>query len=54
MHMAFIRDSVLEAKNVPVTIPAKYSDYTNVFLSDSTAELPERTGINNHPIKMTF
>ena len=46
--------SVLEAKNVPVTIFAKYSDYTNVFLSDSVAELSKRTDINDHPIKMTF
>ena len=45
---------VLKAKNVPVTIPAKYLDYTNVFPSDSTAELYERTGINDHSIEMTF
>ena len=43
---------VLKAENVPVTIPAKYSHYTNVFLSDSAAELLERTGINDHPISL--
>ena len=36
-----------------VTIPSKYPDYTNVFLSDSALELPEHTGINNHLIDLT-
>ena len=44
VHEASIRGSVSEAKNVPVTIPAEYSDYTDVFPSDSAAELPEPTG----------
>ena len=33
-------------------IPAEYSDFSNVFSSDSAAELPEHTGINNHPINL--
>ena len=33
-------------------IPAKYSDFSNIFSSDSAAELPEHTGINNHPIDL--
>ena len=33
-------------------IPAKYSDFSNVFSSDSAVELPEYTGINNHPINL--
>ena len=33
-------------------IPAEYSDFSNVFSLDSTAELPEHTRINNHPINL--
>ena len=33
-------------------IPAKYSDFSNVFSSDSVAELPEHTEINDCPIKL--
>ena len=58
--------SILEATNIhlfcqaqiaslnveEVTIPAEYSDYTDVFSSDSAAELPEHTGINDHPIDL--
>ena len=33
-------------------IPAKYSNFSNVFFSDSAAELPEHTGINDHPINL--
>ena len=35
-----------------VTIPSKYADYTDVFSPDSVAELPEHTGINDHPINL--
>ena len=35
-----------------VTIPAEYLDYTDVFSPDSAAELPEHTGINDHPIDL--
>ena len=31
-------------------IPAEYSDFSNVFSSDSAVELPEHTKINDHPI----
>ena len=68
VHIASLLDSISEAKNVhpsrqaqiasleveEVTIPAEYSDYTDVFSPDSAAELPEHTGINNHPIDLTF
>ena len=40
----------LNAKEV--TIPAEYSDYTEVFFSETAAELPEHTGINDHPIDL--
>ena len=33
-------------------IPAEYSDFSNFFSSDSTVELLEYTGINNHPINL--
>ena len=35
-------------------VSAKHSDYTNVSSLYSTTQLPERTGINDHPIKMIF
>ena len=33
---------------------AEYLEHTDAFSPDSTAELPERTGINDHPIEMTL
>ena len=42
----------LDIEEVPVTIPAEYSDYTDVFPSDSATALPKYTGINNHPINL--
>ena len=33
-------------------ILAEYSNYSNVFLAENTAELPENTGINKHAIKL--
>ncbi len=36
----------------PTEIPAKYSDYTNVFSSDLAMELPENTGMNEHAIEL--
>ena len=33
-------------------LPTKYSNFSNVFSSNSAAELPEYTGINNHPINL--
>ena len=31
-------------------ISVECSDFSNIFSSDSVAELPEHTGINNHSI----
>ena len=33
-------------------IPTEYSNFSNVFSSDSAAELPEHNGINDHPIDL--
>ena len=33
-------------------ILAEYSDFSNVFSSDSQAELPEHSGINDYPINL--
>lgn len=35
-----------------VTIPSKYTDYTDIFSLDSTAKLSKHTGINNHLINL--
>ena len=35
-----------------IGIPVKYSDFSNVFSSDSAAELLEHTRINYHPINL--
>ena len=43
-----------EAKNVPVTVPAEYSDHTDVSSPNSTTKLLKHTGINDHLIEMTF
>ena len=47
-----IRDSVSEVKNILVTIPADYLNYNNIFFSDSAAEVPKHTGINNDLIDL--
>ena len=33
-------------------VPAEYFDYSDVFLAENAAELPENTGINEHAIKL--
>ena len=33
-------------------IPAEYSDFSNVFSLNSMLQLPEQTGINDHPIDL--
>ena len=33
-------------------MPAEYSDYSDVFLAEIIAELPENIGINKHIIKL--
>ena len=35
-----------------VTIPAKYSDFADIFLKKSAEMLSKCTGINKHPIKL--
>lgn len=45
-----VQITLLDVKEV--TIPSKYTDYTNVFSPNSTAELLEHTGINNYPIDL--
>ena len=42
--------SLLDVKKV--TIPSKYANYTDVFSSNSAAELPEHTDINDHLIDL--
>ena len=37
---------------VPTEVPVKYSNYSNVFSAEYTAELSENTGMNNHAIKL--
>ena len=36
----------------PTEVSAEYSDYSDVFSAENTAELPENTGINKHAIKL--
>ena len=36
----------------PTKVPAEYFDYSNVFLAENGARLPENTGINKHAIKL--
>ena len=36
----------------PTEIPAEYSNYSNVFLAENAAKLPENTGINEHTIEL--
>ena len=35
-----------------IEVPAEYSDYSNVFSVENTAELPQNTRINEHTIKL--
>ena len=36
----------------PIEVLAEYSDYSDIFLTENTAELPENTGMNEHTIKL--
>ena len=47
---SFFQAQVATLTSEETGIPAEYSDFSNVFSSDSVAELPEYTGINDHPI----
>ena len=44
--------SGLIAKEAPIKVPAKYSDFVDVFSPDLVFKLPEHTGINDHAIKL--
>ena len=37
---------------VSTKIPEEYSDYSNIFLAENVAELPENTGMNEHAIEL--
>ena len=43
---------VLLFDEAPTEIPAEYSNYSDVFLAENAAELPENTGMNKHAIKL--
>ena len=44
--------SGLIAKKAPTKVPAEYSDFADVFSPDSSSELPEQSGINDHVIEL--
>ena len=44
--------SGLIAEEAPTKVPAKYSDFADVFSPDLASELPEHTGINDHAIEL--
>ena len=45
MQVSSIWDSVLEGKNVSITIPAEYLEYTDVAFLDFTAELSKHISL---------
>ena len=44
--------SLLKAKEAPVSIPAKYLDFTNVFSEEIAAVLSKHTKINTNAINL--
>ena len=40
------------AEEASMKVPAKYSDFADIFSPDLVSELPEHTGINNHVIEL--
>ena len=36
----------------PTEVPAEYSDYSDDFLAENAAKLPENTGMNEHTIEL--
>ena len=36
----------------PTEVPTEYSDYSDVFLMENAAELPENTRMNEHAIEL--
>ena len=49
VQVSSIQDSILD-KNVPIIVPVKYADHTDISSSDSTMELPECISINEYTI----
>ena len=43
---------VLIFDETPIEVPAEYSDYSDVFLMENAAELPENTGMNEYTIEL--
>ena len=43
---------VLNFNKASTEVPAEYSDYSNVFLTENAAELLENTGMKNHAIEL--
>lgn len=43
---------IMSLKVKEITIFLEYTDYTNIFSSDSATELSKHTGIKNHPINL--
>ena len=43
----------LIAEEAPTKVPAKYSNFVNVFSPDLASELSEHTKINDHAIELT-
>ena len=55
MPVHFKRQAQVETllfNKAPTEVPAKYSDYSDVFSAENAAELPENIGINEHAIKL--
>ena len=46
------QDGALIFKEAPTEVPAKYSNYSNIFSAENAAELPENTEMNEHAIKL--
>ena len=44
--------SGLIVEEAPTKVPAKYSDFADIFFSDLASELLEHSVINNHAIKL--
>ena len=44
--------SGLIAKKASTKVPAKYSDFADIFSQDLASKLLEHTGINDHTIKL--
>ena len=47
-----IQIAALNQKEAPTEVPAKYSDFSNVFSAKEALILPEQTEFNEHAIKL--